>query len=85
MCMGRIDCVGEVILGFLSAEDTALLALDESGIKKSLDVLVEWYRDWGGGEINVNKSGIMHVRQKKWLRWMCSTYAIDSEEHCGAV
>ena len=59
--------VGEVIPGLLSADNTALLAPDESGIKKSLDMLVEWYRDWRV-KINVNKSRIMHVRQKKMAR-----------------
>ena len=40
------------------------------GIKKSLDVLVElveWCREWGV-EINVAKSGIMHIRNKKTER-----------------
>ena len=59
--------MGEVIPGLLSADNTALLAPDESGIKKSLDMLVEWYRDWRV-KINVNKSRIMHVRQKKMAR-----------------
>ena len=37
----------------LFADDTALLAPDESGIKKSLDVLVQWCRLWGV-KINAN-------------------------------
>ena len=37
-----IECTGDIIPGLLFAVDTALLAPDESRIKKSLDVLVEW-------------------------------------------
>ena len=42
-----IECAGEIQTGLLFADDTALLAPDESGIKKSLDVLVEWCINWG--------------------------------------
>ena len=50
----------------------------ESGIKKSLDVLEKWCRDWGV-KINVSKSGIMHVRQKRVARTDVQ-YVIDNEE-----
>lgn len=54
------------IPGLLFADDRALLSLDESRIKKSLDVLVEWCRELQlGVKINVNKSGIMHARQRR--------------------
>ena len=36
------------IPGLLFADDRALLSPDESQIKKSLDVLVEWCRELGG-------------------------------------
>ena len=73
-----IECAGEVIPGLLFADDTTLLAPDESGIKRSLDVLVEWCRDWGV-KVNVSKSGIMHVRQKRVARTDVQ-YVIDNEE-----
>ena len=73
-----IECAGEIIPGLLFADDTALLAPDESGIKKSLDVLVEWCKDWGV-KINVSKSGIMHVRQKRVARTDVQ-FVIDNEE-----
>ena len=41
-----IECAGEIIP---FADNTALLPLDESAIKTSLDVLVQWCRPWGGG------------------------------------
>ena len=73
-----IECAGEIIPGLLFADDTALLAPDESGIKKSLEVLVEWCEEWGV-KINVSKSGIMHVRQKRVARTDVQ-YVIDNEE-----
>ena len=73
-----IECGGEIIPGLLFADDTALLAPDESGIKKSLEVLVEWCEEWGV-KINVSKSEIMHVRQKRVARTDVQ-YVIDNEE-----
>ena len=73
-----IECAGEIIPGLLFADDTALLAPDESGIKKSLEVLVEWCKEWGM-KIIVSKSGIMHMRQKRVARTDVQ-YVIDNEE-----
>ena len=67
----------EVVPGLLFADDTCLLASDESGLRKSLDVLIEWCKEWGV-QINVAKSGVMHVRNKKVKR--CNvTYDIDGK------
>ena len=54
--------VGEVLPGLLSADNTALLSLDESGIKKGLDVLVEWYRDW---RMKINEQVRNHACEAK--------------------
>ena len=35
-------CSEEVVLGLLFADDTCLVASDESGLKESLDVLIDW-------------------------------------------
>ena len=59
-----VECDGAVIPGLLFADDTSLFASDGPGIKNSLDVLVRWCDEWGM-KINVQKSGIMHKRQKK--------------------
>ena len=59
-----VECGGGVIPGLLFADGTSLFASDGPGIKKSLDVLVKWCDKWGV-KINVQKSGIMHIRQKK--------------------
>ena len=39
------ECGGETVPGLLFADDTCLVASDACGIKKSLDVLVEWCRE----------------------------------------
>ena len=59
-----VECDGAVIPGLLFADDTSLFASDGPGIKNGLDVLVRWCDEWGM-KINVQKSGIMHKRQKK--------------------
>ena len=41
-----------------------MVASDVSGIKRSLDVLVKWYEEWGV-KINLAKSGIVHICKKK--------------------
>ena len=72
-----VECGGETIPDLLFADDTCLVALDALGLKKSLDVLVEWCNEWGV-KINVAKSGIMHIRKKKADR--CNvTYKLDGE------
>ena len=44
------ECAGEIISGLLFADNTALLVSDESGIKKSLEVLAQSCKDCMGGE-----------------------------------
>ena len=73
-----IECAGEIIPSLLFADNTALLTPDESGIKKSLEVLVEWCEEWGV-KINVSKSGVMHMKQKRVARTDVQ-YVIDNEE-----
>ena len=62
-----VECGGDTIPGLLFADDTTLLASYEEGLRKSLDVLVQWCEDWGI-RINVAKCGIMHIRKKKMMR-----------------
>ena len=40
-----VECGGDKIPGPLFADDTSLVASNVDGLKKSLDVLVEWCRD----------------------------------------
>ena len=40
------------------------MASDVAGLRKSLDVLVEWCKE-RGVKINVAKSGVMHICNKK--------------------
>ena len=59
-----MECGGETIPGLLFADDTCLMGSDEPSLRKSLDILVEWCKEWGV-KINVAKSGVMHIRNKK--------------------
>ena len=73
-----VECGGDTIPGLLFADDTTLLASDREGLKKSLDVLVQWCEDLGI-RIDVEKCGIMHIRKKKVMRNEIR-YMIDGEE-----
>ena len=55
------------ILVLLFANGTSLLALDEAGIRNSLDILVQCCKDWRV-EINVAKSAVMHIKKKSERR-----------------
>ena len=59
-----VECGGKTIPGLLFAHDNGLMASDVAGLRKSLDVLVEWCME-RGVKINVAKSGVMHIRSKK--------------------
>ena len=61
-----VEC-GQKVPGLLFADDTCLLAPDESRLKKSLHVLVEWCKELGV-KINVAKCGIMHICKKNVAR-----------------
>ena len=58
-----LPCGSDMVLGFLFADDTSLIASDREGLKRSLDPLVKWCEEWGM-KINVGKLGIMHMRKK---------------------
>ena len=68
-----VEC--ETIPGLLFADDTCLIVSETLGLKKSLDVLVEWCKEWGL-KISVAKPGIMHIRRKTAERCHV-TYKLD--------
>ena len=72
-----VECGGETIPGLLFADDTCLVASDVAGLRKSLDVLVEWGKEWGV-KINVAKYGVMHICNKKTERCEMA-YEVDGE------
>ena len=47
----------------LYADDAVILAEDEKLLKRGLEVLMEWCNEWSM-EVNVEKSGVMHMRRK---------------------
>ena len=44
-----VPCGSDMVLGLLFAVDTSLIASDRVRLKRSLDVLVKWCEEWGGG------------------------------------
>ena len=42
-----MECGGEIVPGLLFADDTCLVASDERSLKRSLEVLSDWCREWG--------------------------------------
>ena len=72
-----VECGGETIPGLLFADDICLMVSDAAGLRKCLDVLVEWCKEWGVKN-NVVKSGVMHIRYKKAERCEMA-YEVDGK------
>ena len=58
-----MKCRKQLISALLHADDTVILAEDEKLMRRGLEVLMEWCDEWSV-EVNVEKSGIMHMRRK---------------------
>ena len=52
-----------MVTALLYADDVVLIAEDEKQVKKGLKALEKWCREWGV-EVNVEKSGVMHMRRR---------------------
>ena len=52
-----------MVTALLYADDVMLLAEDEVQVNRGLMVLAEWCREWAV-EVNVEKSGVMHMRRR---------------------
>ena len=63
--------VRQFLVCYVFADDTCLMASDAAGLRKSLDVLVEWCKEWEV-KISVAKSGATRrQRGVSWhMRWM---------------
>ena len=63
-----VECGGETIPGLLFADNTCLMLSDAAGLRKSLDVLVEWCREWG---VKAKSGATRRQRGVSWhMRWM---------------
>ena len=60
-----VECGGETIPGLLFADDTCLVASDALGLKKSLDVLVEWCNEWGVKITVANLGSCISARRRQ--------------------
>ena len=58
-----MKCKKHLVSALLHADDTVILAEDEKLMRRGLEVLMEWCDEWSL-EVNVEKSGIMHMRRK---------------------
>ena len=58
-----MKCREQLISVLLYADDAVILAEDEKLLKRGLEVLMEWCNEWSM-EVNVEKSGVMHMRRK---------------------
>ena len=52
-----------MVTALLYADDAVLLAENEEQVKRGLKVLEEWCKEWAV-EVNVEKSGVMHIRRR---------------------
>ena len=58
-----VNCRGQLISVLLYAYDAVILVEDEKLLKWGLEVLMELCKEWLV-EVNVEKSGVMHMRRK---------------------
>ena len=54
---------GQMVTALLYADVAVLLAENEEQVKRDLKVLEEWCKEWAV-EVNVEKSGMMHIRRR---------------------
>ena len=72
-----VECGGQKVAALLYADDAVLMAEDENQVKRGLKVLEEWCREWGV-EVNVEKSGVMHMRRRSVKR-TGETFLVNGE------
>jgi hypothetical protein len=73
-----ICCVGAIVPGLMFADDLALVAGNDEGLKATLDELNSWCED-NSIEMNVDKCAILHM-WKRGMKKTKSTFMIGSEE-----
>ena len=59
--------IRRMVTVLLYADDAVLLAGNEEQVKRGLKVLEEWCKEWAV-EVNVEKSGVMHMRRRGFKR-----------------
>ena len=77
-----VECRGQMVTTLLYADDAVLLAENEEQVKRGLKVLEEWCKEWGV-EVNVEKSGVMHIRRRGIKRTVETVFVND--ERIGVV
>ena len=58
-----VQCRGDIVSGLLYADDAVVIAPDEWGLQKLIDVIDTWCKRWGMS-LNINKTKVVHFRKK---------------------
>ena len=58
-----VQCGGDMVSGLLYADDAVVIAPDEWGLQKLIDVIDTWCKRWGMS-LNINKTKVVHFRKK---------------------
>ena len=66
---------GQMVTTLLYADDA--VAENEEQVKMGLKVLEEWCKEWGV-EVNVEKSGVMHIR-RRGIKRTVETFFVNDE------
>ena len=69
-------CRKQLISVLLYANDAVIWAEDEKLMRWGLEVLMDWCDEWAM-EVNVEKSGIMHMRRKGMKNCTVSQYTFQ--------
>ena len=72
-----VECRGQMVTTLLYADDAVILAENEEQVKRGLKVLEEWCKEWGV-EVNVEKSGVMHIR-RRGIKRTVETFFVNDE------
>ena len=72
-----VECRRRLVTVLLYTENAVLLAENEEQVKRGLKVLEEWCKEWAV-EVNVEKSGVMHMRRRGVKRTV-ETFFVNDE------
>ena len=74
-----VKCREQLISVSLYADDAVILAENEKLLKRGLEVLMEWCKEWMV-EVNVEKSGVMHIMRRKGVKRTVERFYVGGKE-----
>ena len=72
-----VEYKGQIVTTLFYADAAVLLAENEEQVKRGLKVLEEWCKEWAV-EVNVERSGVMHMRRRCEANWR--DFSVDDEK-----